>query len=166
LRDKRMRKQGGEEDSDCDMSEIKKKKGQQAVDKELGPPHLRKGLRLLDFLATAEVPESLKPDQAALAQWLRDIQAGSLEEAMSAIRHCWTATTFDRDGEEPMDRISFNIEGFIITMVGQVPKALPVNQLVDRLLRAAGSVQKSGPPPAMKAERQLKAFSQKLFSKR
>ena len=111
---------------------------------KLAPPHLMKGMKMIDYLADHKnFPDGpLQQDAKDLYSWKLQLEAGEIQEAMSCIRQCWVNPTFDKPGEEQIDRIVFSYEGMILT---KLPGAL-------------GSVQKCGPPPPMQAERKLAKF--------
>jgi len=143
-----------------EAAEIRKRGGQEAIEKELGPPHLIKGLKLLEFLTMAEMPPQFQPEQKALREWLETLNKGALEEALSLVRYCWTTTAFDKENQVQQDRVAFHFEGCLLLNPTTVQ---PVNQVVDRLMRQLGSQQKGGAPPPMSAERKLRTFTKSLF---
>ncbi len=121
-----------------------------------------KGMKMLDFLSDhRNFPDGpLQQDAKHRLSWKTQIESGELQEAMSCVRQCWVTPTFDKPGTEKKDRIVYSYEGMILMKQpgSETFTASTVNQIVDRLLRALGSVQKCGPPPPMQAERKLAKF--------
>jgi hypothetical protein len=146
-----------------------KKDGTMDEDDEepLGPPHLAKGMALLDGICQLEFNEEFHPLHQALKIYKADIENGPIEEAMSVIRQAWNVKCFAKEGQrQQMDRIVYTFEGtLMIQRADKTWRPIPVNQAVDTLMRQIGASQKGGPPPPLKAERHLKHLMIKLFEK-
>ncbi len=132
----------------------------------IGPPHLAKGMALLDGLCMQDFPEELHSIHQALKLYKCDIENGPIQDAMSCVRQAWSSQCFVKEGQKPMDRLVYTFEGTLMIMrADKSYRPIPVNQAVDTLLRHLGADQKGGPPPPMRAERKIKQLMIKLFKK-
>ena len=141
--------------------------GEAAMDEdELGPPHVAKGMAMLDGLCQHDFPEEFKAIHRALQQYKADIESGPLQDAMSCVRQAWNTQCYTKEGQKPLDRLVYTFEGtLMIQRADSSWRPVPVNQAIDILLRHLGATQKGGPPPPLQAERKLKKLMTAFFKK-
>ena len=119
---------------------------------------------MLEFLTEYTYPAGpLSAAARELNLWRKRSEEGLIEEAMLAIRQCWTTETFDKPGQDKVDRIVSHFEGLILTSSTNFAGSTTtfpetVNQVMDRLVRHMGTIQNGGPPPRMSTERKLQQF--------